>query len=195
MGIRPRVIVPALLAALSAGTVAHAQIVDRRPALDVVLHDRAGTGAGELGTARARARFIFAAAGIRLAFVERDATALGRAGRHSINLVVAGGREADALIATDRRTLGFAIPLASRAYVHYDRVHALARSHGVQPGWFLGVVMAHELAHVLLPGGHSDAGVMVKTLSPDPSRVPAFTRDEARLLRESLGEGTLVAQR
>ena len=195
MAIRPGFIVPTLLAALSAGTVAHAQVADRRPALDVVLHDRAGTAAAELGTARARARFIFAEAGVRLVFVEHDATDLGRAGRDSITLVVAGGRDADALIAADVRTLGFAIPLASRAYVHYDRVHALARSHGVQPGWFLGVVMAHELAHVLLPGGHSDTGVMLKTLSPDPPRLPAFTRDEARLLRERLDEGTLLAQR
>jgi hypothetical protein len=36
---------------------------------------------------------------------------------------------------------------------------------------------------------------MLQTRSPDPPRVPAFTRDEARLLRERLGEGVVLARR
>ena len=195
MAVHRHFIVPALLAALSAGTSAHAQTADRRPALEVVLHDRAGTGGVELVTAQARSKFIFAEAGIRLTFVGRDAAGIEPAGLDRVSLVVAGGREADALITTDVRTLGFAIPAASRVYVHYDRVHVLARERGVKPGWFLGVVIAHELAHVLLPAGHSDAGVMLRTLSPDPPRVPTFPRDEARLMRERLGEGALLARR
>ena len=142
-----------------------------------------------------RAGFIFAEAGIRLAFVSRHAAGLGRAGLDRITLILLGERQADSLITGDVRTLGFAIPPASRVYVHYDRVYELARLHRVQPGWFLGVVMAHELAHVLLPAGHSDAGVMKRVLSPDPARAPAFSRGDARLLRERLGEGTLLAQR
>ena len=195
MAIHRHFIVPALLVALSAGTGVRAQTADRRPALEVVLHDRAGTRAAELGTAQARSKFIFAEAGIRVTFVRRDAPGFDPTGLDRVSVVVAGGREADALITADARTLGFAIPAARRVYVHYDRVHALARYQVVQLGWFLGVVMAHELAHVLLPAGHSDAGVMLRTLSPDPPRVPAFTRDEARLLRERLGEGALLALR
>jgi hypothetical protein len=112
-----------------------------------------------------------------------------------IHLVVIDEPEARRLISNKPGTLGFAIPSASRVYVHYDRTSALARTRGVQPGWFLGVVMAHELAHVLLSSGHSDGGVMRRALNPDPNRPPAFTREEGRHLRERLGGQTTLAQR
>jgi hypothetical protein len=196
MGAHSRLVLP-LLAGLVTGSAASAQTSDRHPTLEIVLEQRVGSGAAELPTARARARFLFAEAGIRLAFVERDAlpSGYGRAGLDRITLVVAGGREADALVKGDVRILGFAIPPASRVYVHYDRVRALARERRVEPGWFLGVVMAHELAHVLLPAGHSDSGVMRKTLNPDPARVPAFSKEEGTRLRDRVGEGMLLALR
>jgi hypothetical protein len=95
----------------------------------------------------------------------------------------------------NRTVLGFAIPSANRVYVHYDRVHALARHHKEQPGWFLGVVIAHELGHILLPrAGHTEIGVMVPTLSPLPKVPPAFTHLEAQSIRARLAGETAVAR-
>ena len=190
-------VISALLASVSGAASATAQTADRRPALEVVMDNRAPSAALELGTARTRARFIFAEAGIRVTFVMQDGgRALAAAGNERINLVVLDQPQSDRLVPVDVKTLGFAIPPANRVYVHYDRVYALARSHGVQPGWFLGAVMAHELAHVLFPyTGHSDAGLMARSLSPDPRMPPAFTRQEARVLRERLGEETTLALR
>jgi len=192
---RTPVVIIVLLSSLTAATSASAQSVDRRPVLDVVMDNRSSPAATELAAARSRVRFIFAEAGIRLLLMTRDEfVAPASGGFDPIDLIVLGDREASGVMTGDRRRLGFAMPAARRVYVHYDRVFDLARAHGVQPGWFLGVVMAHELAHVLLPRtGHAAEGIMTASLSPDPKRPPAFSRDEATQLRERLGGETLLA--
>ena len=194
---RSSFVIPALVASLSAATGANAQTADRRPALEVVVDNRAPAAGPELAAARGHARFIFDEAGIRLTFITQGTgPALAASEIDRIYLVVIEQPEADRLVAGDVTRLGFALPSANRVYVHYDRIYALARYHGVQPGWFLGVVMAHELAHVLFPhAGHADTGIMARSLSPDPKVPPAFTRQEARVLRERLGEETTLALR
>lgn len=190
---RTFVVIPALLASLAAGSSARAQTADRRPVLEIVLDNRAPSAARELAAARTRARFIFADAGVRAVFIKDRAPSL-ESGHTRIQLVVVSGAVADGLVRGDAQRLGFAIPLASRAYVHYDRIHALARAHKVQPGWFLGVVIAHEAGHILLPRtGHADAGMMAAALSPDPKSPPEFTREEARWLRDRLDSDTTLA--
>lgn len=185
-----------LVAGLLAGTNAFAQGGDRRPAFEVVLDNRAPAGAAEIGTARVRTDYIFEAAGIRVAWLFKgEDLRVPRGVGERIHLVLID-ESAGRLIQNDPRTLGFALPAAGRVYVHYDRVHALAREHGVQPGWFLGVVMAHELVHVLLPrAGHTGDGVMARSLRPDPTIPAAFTRMEGQALRVRLSAETTLAQR
>jgi len=188
-------VISALLACVGGGTSVTARTADRRPALEVVMDNRSPSAGPELAMACARIRFIFDEAGIRVTFVmQSDGLAGAASGHDRIRLVLLDQREADQVIAGEVKRLGFAIPPAYRVYVHYDRVEALARFYHVHPGWFLGVVMAHELAHVLLPGaGHADAGLMARSLSPDPKMPMAFTRQEAQVMRERLsGEMTLA---
>jgi hypothetical protein len=183
---------------LSTGAAAENYTPAQRPVLDVVMVNRVPTGSLEVGTARARVRFIFQEAGIRIVWTpESETPEQATRGVLPIHVVVLGEDAADHLIAGDAGRLAFAIPSARRLYVHYDRVSGLAREHNVQPGWFLGVVIAHELAHVVLPGaGHADSGLMALALSPDPKATPAFTRREAQLLRKNLlGEPAMLAQR
>jgi hypothetical protein len=188
-------VVPALLAILVTGTGAGAQTADRRPALEVVLDNRAPSGAAELTSALTRTRFMFDEAGIHLSVLAQEqAVNIARSGLDRITVVVLEGAAAARLIATNERTLAFAIPPANRVYVHYERVRALARDRGVAPGWFLGAVIAHELTHVLLPrAGHTRTGLMASVLIPDPGRGLAFTREHAQLMRERLGEQTMLA--
>ena len=102
------------------------------------------------------------------------------------------GPGADAMFLGHDDLLGLAVPSASRVYIHYDRVLALARHDRTPSGWFLGVVIAHEVAHVLLPdGGHADGGLMGATLSPQAT--PAFTAQQAQSLRARLHDGVTVA--
>jgi hypothetical protein len=103
---------------------------------------------------------------------------------------------AGSLLLGNPTRLGFAIPEANRAYVHCDRVYKLARAHHVQPGWFLGVVIAHELAHLLFQdGAHAETGLMASALSPGPTMPAVFTRQEAQRLRDRLRGQTTLAQR
>jgi hypothetical protein len=186
----------ALSTGLLTGTNAFAQGGDRRPVVEVVLDNRAPAGASEIGTARARTDFIFEEAGVRIKWMlkgEDLGVPAGLAERVHLVLI---DEPVSRRLPGDPTTLGFAVPAAGRVYVHYDRVHDLARLHGVQPGWFLGVVIAHELVHVLLPrAGHTGDGVMKRSLRPDPAVPAAFTRTEAQSLRDRLrGETTLATR-
>ena len=186
----------ALWAGLLAGTNAAAQGGDRRPVFEVVLDNRAPGGAAEIGTARLRTEYIFGDAGIRIVWLFKGEDAVTPAGPGERIHVVLIDESSSRLIPGDPRTLGFAIPAAGRVYVHYDRVHDLATVHGVRTGWFLGVVMAHELVHVLLPrAGHTGGGLMARSIRPDPAVPAAFTRMEVQSLRDRLrGETTLAAR-
>jgi PadR family transcriptional regulator PadR len=161
-----------------------AQTADGRPALEVATFDRSSSGP-ELGIARGRASHIFADAGIRVVWTTRARGGRAATATHRIQLVVLSGATADETFLGYGDMLGIAIPAVSRVYVHYDRVVALARRHRTPPGWFLGVVIAHELAHVLLPGaGHAEHGLMAATLSPEA--MPMFTAREAQSIRARL---------
>lgn len=170
----------------------HAQAVDRRPTLTVIVDDRSTDGAADIGIAKTRAGYLFDEAGIRIAWqIARPVMAGTNDGRDVIRVVVLdGGVDTD--VATDP-VLGFAVPSANRIYVYYDRAQRLALGKRAQPGWFLGDVIAHEITHVLLPDiAHTQSGVMAAALRPDPQHPPAFTSGEARALRARLGETTLA---
>ena len=173
----------------------HAQALDRRPTLTVIVDDRSADGAADIGIAKTRTGYLFDDAGIRIAWlIAGPATAETSDGRDVVRVVVLDGA-ADTYVATDP-VMGFAVPSANRVYVYYGRVERLALGKGAQPGWFLGDVIAHEITHVLLPDlGHTHSGVMAAALRPDPHHPPAFTSGEARALRARLGETTLARLR
>jgi len=171
---------------------ASAQMADGRPALEVVTEDRS-LGGVELGFARARVNEIFITAGIRVVWSARTAVATGAPGTDRIRLVVLSAPSADAMFHGHPDLLAFAVPSASRVYIHYDRVLALARHDRIPPGWFLGIVIAHEVAHVLLPdAGHADNGLMGARI--DPETAPAFTAQQAQSLRARLHDGVMAAR-
>jgi hypothetical protein len=80
------------------------------------------------------------------------------------------------------------------AYVLYDRLKDAAAAAGWQEKELLAVVIAHELAHLLLPpGSHSSDGLMRKSWDVaelrqfHPSSL-AFTPEQSALIRARLGE-------
>jgi len=168
-----------------------AQTADGRPIVEVTTDDRSSAGA-ELGIARARVNYIFANAGIRVGWRTRAGGAVAETGTLRVRVVVLSGFDADQMFLGHGDLLGIAMLSVSRVYVHYDRVLALARQSRTPPGWFLGVVIAHELAHVLLPSaGHADNGLMGARLSPEVP--PMFTAREAYALRTRVQDGVTVA--
>ena len=168
-----------------------AQRVDGRPTLDLTTEDRSSAGA-DLGIARGRVTHIFGDAGIRVVWRRRAAVAIDHTGTPCIRLVVLSGSDADEMFRGHGDVLALAIPSAGRVYAQYDRIVALARRYKTPPGWFLGVVMAHEVGHVLLPDrGHSENGLMAASLSPEAA--PMFSAREAQSLRAHLHEAVTVA--
>jgi hypothetical protein len=80
------------------------------------------------------------------------------------------------------------------AYVLYDRLKDAAAAAGWQEKELLAVVIAHELAHLLLPpGSHSSDGLMRKGWDVaelrqfQPSSL-AFTPEQTALIRARLGQ-------
>jgi hypothetical protein len=98
-------------------------------------------------------------------------------------------------ISADTKVLGIAPGAESGghvAYVFASRVEVLAKRHAVDYGTLLGVVLAHEVGHVLLRGRpHSSVGLMRGvcggTLLKNVilSRL-AFTASEAATIRDAL---------
>lgn len=177
--------------ALALAGRASAQTADGRPALEVTIEDRS-TGGAEVGVARGRVSHIFATAGIRVVWKPRAAAAIDATGAHGIHLVMLSGIGADELFAGHGDVLAIAMPAISRVYVHYERVLALARYDRTPPGWSLGLVIAHEIAHVLLPDlRHTENGLMAARLSPGVA--PLFTARDAQSLRARLHDAVSVA--
>jgi hypothetical protein len=78
------------------------------------------------------------------------------------------------------------------AYVFYDRVQPLARKHQMREASLLGVVIAHEIGHLLLPyGSHSPSGLMQgewddRQFLLARARLLRFTAQQAELIRAHL---------
>jgi hypothetical protein len=80
------------------------------------------------------------------------------------------------------------------AYVFYRRVEAEAAQYSVSPAFILACAMAHEIGHLLLPGGlheggHSPTGLMRPTWNRDDfiradRGQPRFDDDQAALIRD-----------
>jgi hypothetical protein len=86
----------------------------------------------------------------------------------------------------------------SVAYVYYRQVETQARRHEVSASMILASAIAHEVAHLLLPGGqHSPAGLMRACWTRDDFHRAEqgqllFSTEQASLLRASAALQPLV---
>src|SRR6476661_333098 len=78
------------------------------------------------------------------------------------------------------------------AYVFYDRVEPLTEKHQISAACLLGVAIAHEIGHLLLPyGSHSPGGLMRgewdnRQFLLARDRLLGFTAQQAELIRAHL---------
>jgi hypothetical protein len=106
------------------------------------------------------------------------------------------------LMVTDG-TLGLAAPTLDEggvvAYALFDRIWRVARTSAADPADVLGLVIAHELAHLLMPyGSHSPIGLMrptwdLRDFRNTDRRRFAFTRGQVDDMRRLLGHRTSPA--
>ena len=81
--------------------------------------------------------------------------------------------------------LGQAVPSLGRAYVYFDRISRRVSTHRTI-GDILGDVIAHELGHLLLDGGHAPAGIMRPAIQFASNAVETFTTDQRVAIERTL---------
>jgi hypothetical protein len=110
--------------------------------------------------------------------------------RHSVVVKIVSGRQVGPM---DRSgtALGFAIIEANIAYVVHDRIERYAVERRVPPSDALGLVIAHEVGHLLIGRQtHTDVGLMRQSWTDDDFRRAAnglgFTSENARTIQQRL---------
>lgn len=158
------------------------------PIVVVHLADLAGIGGGGLARTKAHVEMIFAAAGIRLVWADVKEGPNARA-CEGLSVSVAllspqqtqeqGGRKS---------ALGRAALADAQAWIYPERVGMLAWKKSMDERALLGLVIAHELGHLLLPGPeHSSDGIMTKGIDTDPRAMRArFSPQESLAIRARL---------
>jgi hypothetical protein len=159
---------------------------DDRPAFFVHIENLAAVPPEVIAGARDELAHIYDIAGVRVessAEPDLDRCAL----QLTVHVVLLGGDRADRFIKKEnvkRKALAQANSDARRVYVFWDRVGPAVNRHAVGHGDALGLVIAHELGHVLLPGReHSPNGIMQENYNVYFSYRLKFTTEESAAMR------------
>jgi hypothetical protein len=145
-----------------------------------------------LRAAQDDAAAIFAAAGVHLVWLEQAS-----AGNEPFDVVVkiaAGMTPAMLPHNVGDLSLGFAAANATSegrrgrlVWVFFDRVETNAGHHHIHSSRLCGLVMAHEIGHLLLPAGHSENGLMRATWKLRSGLLDYFTEPQVDAMRARLG--------
>ena len=94
-----------------------------------------------------------------------------------------------------KAVLGSASTPEALAYIYTERVTALAAERRMDERILLGLVIAHEVGHLVLPGkGHTRTGIMTEGIDTDPLGLrPRFTPQEGRSIRALLQAKAIVS--
>jgi len=161
------------------------RLPEQDPTLSVAVrvYDYAGIPE-EVAFAETVANEIFRRADIAIRWV--DACVTGAQTRLQVNLLTAS-MVRNVNVPSD--VLGFAYAGIGQANVVIPRVRVTAITHKMTPAQLLGIVMAHELGHLLLPArSHTPVGLMSANMDLNRVRIGAFrfSSQEAALMIERL---------
>ena len=166
-----------------------------RVTITIRIRDSAGVPNGVLAEAQARVGRIYRQAGIETVWRQLSTPSGDVVDRDSLlTIAILSGNQADRLKlgpSTDR--VGVALSSVNTrghvAYVFYERVESLTGTNGLTRASVLGVAIAHEIGHLLLPyDAHSPTGVMRASWARvDLERAQReelfFTSDQGDLMR------------
>ena len=170
-----------------------------RPVLAVSLINFAHVPAQVLARAAEDAAAIFDLAGVSLVWhATKSPMPEPPADGYWVRVVLYAGWRSESLRAAAHvapSTMGFA-PCAGAtatpctiAYLFYDRIEDFARGASLPVGRLLGLAIAHEIGHLLLPRkSHSDAGIMRYRLDLSRALLPQFTAPQADIIRARLDQ-------
>jgi hypothetical protein len=171
--------------------------LDAAPGTDlVVLHvsDSAHVSRDDLATAEQFATEVYRKAGVRAVWTDGAAATAQHADALHVDVLilsremVARKSQSDGI---DEQVFGVAARPARRAYIFYSRIADRARLTASSAALLLGIVIAHEVGHLLLPAfSHSASGIMSVSWERQIERLPWFTRDQATMMRQLLAAGS-----
>ncbi len=182
-----------LVAALAASDRCAAETIEPL-ALEVLVIDEVGVPADTLRQAQQEASRILGAVGIRLVWVS------GQMPQGARYLVIRVISEPMSPMTRNASVLGTAASSksngATTASLFYERIVQESGRLGVDASLLLGHVMAHEMGHLLLPGGsHTPTGLMKAGWDRHQSVLAStgkltFAPNQASLIRARLSTRT-----
>ena len=138
----------------------------------VIIHDSASVPVDILETARNQAAATFARAGIDLSWSSAGNCRSDDDDRFCIQVLLRP-RNTQSAPGT-KRIMGVALaadPLRAVLSLYFDAVTDVARRYGSPRGEVLGLALAHEMGHVLLPPpSHTSSGIMQASWEGDDLR-------------------------
>ena len=160
--------------------------IDNQPGVFVHIENFAAVPPESIAGARDELAHIYALSGVHVeSSAEFDHSRC--AGRLTVHIVLLGGEAADRFIKKEhvkRTVLAQANSQARRVYVFWERVGKSVDRHAIARGDALGLVIAHELGHILLPArGHSRNGIMQENYNVLRSYRLKFTAEESAAMR------------
>jgi hypothetical protein len=160
------------------------------PRLAVVVNDYAGAEPAVLELAKSHVILIYRGAGVAVDWVDREDPRLDdQAFLKSIVTVSLYSEEMDDRSDVRDAVVGKAPPGGRTVKVLYHRLEEIWSGRTPEAAFLLGNVIAHEIGHLLLPGGaHARYGLMAPEMSIPiaTSRPLFFTPAERKLLRSAL---------
>jgi hypothetical protein len=186
---RPRLVTGAMIVLLSVGSAPW--IEERHPlaSLSLRIANHAQLPRATLQRAAQEVSIIYGAAGIATTWVE--ASPNSGSGNESVDIALMSEALAETQVRQDgfrHDNLGYAVRAARRAYIFSPHVRDIEIEFSRDPGEVLGLVIAHEVGHLLLPDdAHSAHGIMRTTFDLRSRQRPYFSRAEADLLLARLG--------
>lgn len=154
----------------------------------VVLHlvDYQHVASADLAYAQKEASKVFANIGVRLVWADGFALGAASDGHRHFDVVILNTEMTERRHAVDR-VFGEASSETHRAFVYYGRVLSHALETTSDPRLALGLVLAHEVGHMVLPGeGHSETGLMRATWFGRLASIPDFLPEQAAIIRAQL---------
>lgn len=155
----------------------------------VVIDNVARVPTAILNGAKSEASRVYRHSGVEIVWVNSGAQEYP-ATTTNIRVVLLSPEGASRFLRTEKAgngVLGQAHADARQIYVFWERVRASASRFGGDGGDLLGVVLAHEIGHILLSGmAHSPEGIMQAIVEPRMSAALRFTVEQAEQIRSRL---------
>jgi hypothetical protein len=103
-----------------------------------------------------------------------------------VNVVIMSEALAERQTGIHATALGVADKTTWTVYIYYNRIAETTGYALIATGKYLGKIIAHEVGHLLLPDGHSKAGIMRDYLGANPYDHERFDEAQAAAIREKL---------